>query len=207
VSTDNGDIKKFAPFELKVSGSFSLAHEGDQVRLTAHFDIPSWPGGGKPPAISIACPINYFTDREQILQWAGSTARQFGLSPAETFLSDARLHLRSIAGWYLNQLGVEEVSLKDLVEAHARDSAANLKRQLDMRRGQASPWTRLELAQAVNRAIRKMPRTERSLEAVAAILRESHPEIAPPTGEALRKLLGRFELKWGEMKKQKRTVS
>jgi hypothetical protein len=208
VSKSKDIPKTFIPFDLIVKGAFSLNRDGDQVRLTAHLDIPSLPGDDKKPGITVACPVSFFTDADQIRQWAASTAQQFQISLGETFVSDARLHLRAIAGWYLNQLEVEEVTLKELLEAHARDSVESMRLRLALQsgkspRGRVSPWTRATLAQAVNLAIGKLQGRELTQDAVALELQSSHPEIAPPTGDALGVLLKRHYLKWGEMKSKR----
>jgi hypothetical protein len=67
--------------------------------------------------------------------------------------------------------------------------------------GQTSRWTVNELAGAVQEALESLPAHEKTYPKVAALLKKSHPEKAPPSGQALRKLLQRKEIDWWKFKR------
>ncbi len=68
------------------------------------------------------------------------------------------------------------------------------------KRGKRSKWTRFRIERAVQRALKNMKVKDRTLDNVAAILRNKHPESAPVSGEALGALLKRFEISWRKIK-------
>jgi hypothetical protein len=68
--------------------------------------------------------------------------------------------------------------------------------------GQPSQWTGRELYHAVITAVWKLHKKKQklSLDNAAEALKEEYPDKAPPTGNALRVLLQRFDIDWKSVK-------
>jgi hypothetical protein len=66
--------------------------------------------------------------------------------------------------------------------------------------GQPARWTTNELAGAVQNALESLKPQHKTYLKVAALLKKSHPEKAPKSSEALRKLLERHKINWGKFK-------
>jgi hypothetical protein len=67
-------------------------------------------------------------------------------------------------------------------------------------RGQKSKWNKDELARAVIDAFRTLPPEDQIYERVCSVLKERHPDKAPKSGDALRKLIQRHGLVWEVLK-------
>ncbi len=69
------------------------------------------------------------------------------------------------------------------------------------RPGTRSKWTAITLSRAVRTALAETrPSRLRTLESVAEVLKKKHPDKAPKSGEALRKLLARLKVDWRKLK-------
>ena len=67
-------------------------------------------------------------------------------------------------------------------------------------RGQKSKWDKNELARAVIEALGTLPSEKQTYEHVCSVLKERHPDKAPKSGDALRKLIQRHGLVWEVLK-------
>jgi hypothetical protein len=70
-------------------------------------------------------------------------------------------------------------------------------------RGQPSQWNKVELEQAVRKALDLLPdRNRRTLQTVSNLLKEAYPKKAPPTASALKQLMLRLGVDWKALKKE-----
>jgi hypothetical protein len=67
-------------------------------------------------------------------------------------------------------------------------------------RGQKSKWNKDELARAIIEAFSTLPPEDRTYERVCTVLKEKHPDKAPKSAAALKKLLPRHGLVWKALK-------
>jgi hypothetical protein len=67
-------------------------------------------------------------------------------------------------------------------------------------RGQKSKWNKDELARAVMEACDTLPPKDRTYERVCSVLKERHPDKAPKSAAALKKLIPRHGLVWKALK-------
>ena len=103
------------------------------------------------------------------------------------------------------QTGIANLKSEDLKAAdqsHVGFLKSGIKKRAGARgRGQPSQWGREELALAVTYALVSLPTPRsRSYDGVSKILRGTHGGKAPPSGDALRKLLEWFGLDWTYLK-------
>jgi len=86
-------------------------------------------------------------------------------------------------------------------KALLRDEELQAKARLGLKpRGRKSKWNQKELARAVVEAFGALPPKDRTYESVCLVLKERHPDKAPKSAAALKKLIPRHGLVWKALK-------
>ncbi len=158
----------------------------------------------------VRVPRSLFKDADAFNKWAAAVSRSFNQALPGALLHEALLQAQTHANFQLNARGIEAMSESDLIEIHVRESKKRLKANFSAARnrqpkGQYSQWNRLRLAQTIRDSLSLLPKNQKTLPDVVAALKVSHPDLAPASGDALRKLLFRFSLNWKELKKDSDT--
>ncbi len=187
-------------YDFKVEGDLWIEVEGETVAVKDSFDF-------------FAGLQTYYSDTatelERALFGRGVSPEQFARKVAEFFFQHlgvifsqaVSLHLNDAVHHALRALSLDEIDLRAQAEIHGRQFAEESRKRFGVPlTGVPSPWERRELGRAVRVALRSLTNGRRTLDQVAKKLRESHPDKAPPSGEALRKLLKRHDLSWRDLK-------
>ena len=89
-----------------------------------------------------------------------------------------------------------------LIGEHLRNTEYTLRLIYDVPRpGTRSKWTAITLSREVRAALAELRLSRlHTLESVAEVLKKKHPDKAPKSGEALRKLLARLKVDWRRLK-------
>ncbi|MDQ3821070.1 MAG: hypothetical protein M3362_25775 [Acidobacteriota bacterium] len=152
--------------------------------------------------VSIPFPMDIFKDSGQCEQWASKVRQVYHDTLSDALMGEAGEHLNLVTNLLLNDLNIARVDIPALIDEVAERRAMAAKRSLHLpMRGRYSQWTATELTLAVRAAIDSIPKHEKQdYDNVAARLQVTHPDKAPKTGDALRKLVGRLNLKWKDLK-------
>ncbi len=153
----------------------------------------------------IVVPASVFKDEAQAQAWAAHAFRSFRARVTAAILEEATLTLADEANWALNDLKIEQMDAQEVVQNHLRGTTKRLQERLNIQRpGRQSQWERLELMQAMKAALTSLPEQERTIANAVERLKETHPEKAPDTANALRKILKRQGIAWKDLKKELR---
>lgn len=148
-------------------------------------------------------PSDTFADEEQIRKWAIASYRFYQKLLAEHLLRECQYFKTDATSFGLGADGFEKQNVRAIAESHAGETAIFLKKLFGLYdTGQRSEWTKKEMTRAVTQALRGIEPAKRTYSAVANILKRTHSDKAPPSGDALRKLIGRFEINWKELKRK-----
>jgi hypothetical protein len=186
------------PFSVTIKGEIGVRREGDCISLIHKLEAISELRNGEMTLDGITkLPANLFTDEETVQEWTHLTADVFKANLVKHLLHQTLLQLNGALHFSLDHLQIEPVAVEDIVEKHIRNTASQLKHQFGLRdRGNQSKWERFELSRAVTRALRELKMNRPRYADVAQILVRDYGDKAPPNGEALRKMLIRFKIRW-----------
>ncbi len=194
-------------FELLVKGSITLDEETQEV-TSKFIVINRATRDGETLETQLAerlqtmgSPVRLFQDNEQLQIWFRTAVQKLMFYLPRVLVEEMSMSLRDQTNAALNDLKIETLDMKDIVDDHVRDTAERVKDTLGLQRmGQPSPWTKFRLSRAIRREVVSMPKEDRTLENVAKRLQSAYPDEAPASSEALRKLISRFELNWRELR-------
>ncbi|HEX8843073.1 MAG TPA: hypothetical protein VF791_00305 [Pyrinomonadaceae bacterium] len=147
-------------------------------------------------------PLDFFKDEAQCREWCNEVTRVYHETLSDALRGEAGIHFDLVTNMVLNDLGIVKIDLPGVIDGLAamRAKGAKLSMHLPLK-GRYSQWTPAELTLAIKAALRSIPEYEKKdYENVAARLKKSHPDKAPKSGDALRKLVGRLDLKWRDLK-------
>jgi hypothetical protein len=147
-------------------------------------------------------PLGLFKDEAQCREWCNEVARVYHETLSDALRGEAGVHLDLTMNTLLNDLGITKIDIPSLIDevAAVRARGAKLSLHLPLK-GRYSQWTPTELTLAVRAALSSMSDHEKKdYENVAFRLQKSHSDKAPKTGEALRKLMSRLDVKWKDLK-------
>jgi hypothetical protein len=140
-------------------------------------------------------PLKAFPSVEKREKWIEATKKNLLRTLIPIIVDEMRLHFSDVANYHLDRQGIEKVSKKEIVESHLTAASKRVRAVVGAQgRGRRSQWTKLELSRASAAALASLPQQRKTLAGIAARLKEKHPDKAPANGEALRKLLDRFEI-------------
>ena len=120
---------------------------------------------------------------------------------------EAQLLFSSIVNYEeVKRKGRSDEATRAIVKAHARRTRINLQEVFKVKeRGQQRQWDKAQLSEAIEHAYFLLTAndTPRTYGNVASMLRliPQYAEIAPKSGEALKKLVKALEIDWMEIKK------
>lgn len=188
--------------DLRMEAAAVVVHKGAEV-VTVTFSyrvICGFPTDDVTERIEL--PLSEFTDDAQIIAFARAASAVVGGTLLETFEAEATLMFGDAVHFAAQHAGLPGVDLRKQAELHAQQTAERVRAGFSLpSTGIPSQWERKELARAVREVLRSVSNGRcRTLDKVAEKLREAHPGKGPPNGEALRKLLGRHDLSWRELK-------
>jgi hypothetical protein len=120
----------------------------------------------------------------------------------DALMGEASVHLDLITNVLLNDLGIVKIDVPGLLDEVSAARSRALKRSWHLPlKGRHSQWTPSELTIAVRSALDSIPENEKKdYENVAFKLQKSHPDKAPKSGDALRKLMSRLDVNWKDLK-------
>ncbi len=188
-------------FKLAIEGEVTLRHEGGMVVIDQSLigkrgvaQIGEHTGVMKIPAA-------IFKNEEELRTWFHTSFHTFSTSVIHTILHEALLRFGDVANGTLDTQNIEPSDRKELVNNHVRETTKRVREELKIsEHGHYSPWTKYKLTNAVRRSLRALPKSERTYDNVANLLKDSHGDKAPASGESLRQLMRRFEVDWKTLK-------
>jgi hypothetical protein len=145
-------------------------------------------------------PAKDFPDQETRAEYVLKVRHLFHLGVARAMTQEAGLHLVDAGNFYLNSLGIDSISKKEMVEVHLNETRRRIGGLALKTKGKPSKWTRIELERAVLRALSTIKVENPTLGHINRALKKRYPKKAPASGAALGVMLGRFKIKWREMK-------
>lgn len=147
-------------------------------------------------------PLDIFKDVPQLNEFCSTVRRMYHETLPELLAIEAGQHLNLILNEVLNSQNILKIDMVAHIDNAGKRWAQRVKDSLSLPvRGRHSQWTPAELTFAIRAAMNLIPPHEKKdYENVAAKLKESHPEKAPKSGEALRALVKRSNLKWKDLK-------
>jgi hypothetical protein len=157
-----------------------------------------------PDPMVIEMPFEYpieFMNKTKARNAAHAGAISFRTHLPFVVAHESSLHLADMMNLALDEFYLREIDRADIVNSHIKQTALRIRTLLKSPEpGQRSEWDRLELMHALRRVMHELPASQRTFEIVARKLREITKRETPGSGEALRKLISRFGLKWKELK-------
>lgn len=207
-------------FECKVVGTVAIAIEKEtgKVYLKLYgaavdeddepLPVPA-PLDGSPceggtdftPAIFAKSPFRPEPTDEQLATWAQQVFDKASAGLPVLLAAVAIEYLEGVAHLLQATGHPDDWDEEEVIQDHLKQIEYYLRSLLEApKRGKRSKWTSKELERTVRRALTKLPTRERTLNNVAAKLREIEPKRAPVSGEALGVLLKRFKLSWRKIK-------
>ncbi len=188
-------------FNLAIEGEVTLRREGEMVVIDQKligrrgvFQIGEHTGVIKIPAA-------IFKNEEQLRTWFHTAFNTYNTSVIHAVLHEALLRFGDVANETLDTQKIEHSDRKELVNNHIRETTKRIREELKIsEHGHYSPWTKYKLTNAVRRSLRALPKSERTYGNVASLLKNTHGEQAPASGESLRQLMRRFEVDWKTLK-------
>jgi hypothetical protein len=207
------------PFKFEMTGS--LEFELTEQELTVSFTVgkvgQSGEIEGEPEATARnALPVSFFGNPPErilyIIEFIERVKYSFLHHTAlrAALLQETAFHLDDTLKLAVHDLGHEEWPDEEVIAQHVQKTAARLQTSIPSDeapkypkrgKGQPSKWSKLKLIHAVSTALRAIPDgMAKDYENVNDLLKQDYPDIAPSSGESLRKLLSSFEINWRDLK-------
>jgi hypothetical protein len=198
------DEQPYQAFNLTIRADSTLQPVQDAFALKV--TVTAFRGSipvGEAITNKIIVPASVFKDETQARVWAALAFRSFRARVTAAILEEASLTLGDEASWALDDLKIEQMDAPGVVQSHVRSTTKRLQERFNIQRpGRQSQWERLELMQAMKAALISLPKQERTIANAVSRLKETQPEKAPDTAEALRKIMKRQGIAWKDLKKE-----
>ena len=159
--------------------------------------------GGDEPLQYIQVPLQRFESEEEAARWAVETIELFKLNWRDVMGNEMARHFANLGRWHLYEMGrAPYSSIEKVIDAQVKQMEKNLREWFRLRvgRGNPSKWSAKELADVLLDIL-----TEKNPALTWPGLREElnarEPERTPASGDALRVLAGRLNLKLRELRK------
>jgi len=200
-----GSVTEHSPFEINLSCDliFTVANNA----LTISLEMK---GGGEPDnkATSHAFPLGIFGGPENLNSFLAELKRNYFRALRPMIVSEAVRYLEDVRAGVAALMELENTPRAAIIKRHTDATAAQLEKELLAplpERTKSGVWTKIALRHAVmNSALRLYARRVRGraldLDAINDELRRMHGEMAPQSGEALRKQLADRGLRWRQLK-------
>jgi hypothetical protein len=200
------DEQPYQAFNLTIRADSTLQTVQDAFALKV--TVTAFRGSlpiGEALTSKISVPASTFKDKAQAELWASQAFRSFRARVTAAILEEAALTLGDEANWALDDLKIEQMDAQEVVQNHLRGTTKRLQERFNIQRpGRQSQWERLELMQAMKEALLSLPEQERTLANAVDRLKETHPEKAPDSADALGKIMKRQNIAWKDLKKDLR---
>jgi hypothetical protein len=192
-------------FPLVFNCELSAVEHGGEVTIVCRIEAEKEPPGALRMiggnVMHYIVPTSIFRDRDARAEYLDSTLRRFKHHLAGWLMQEAGLLLMDTGNYYLDSMGIdpEPTTKKELVKIHLNETEKRVANYLGVK-GQRAKWTTAELERAVANARRSLKKPNATLDEVADVLRRTHPQKAPASGEALGVMLRRHRIKWKGIK-------
>jgi hypothetical protein len=151
-------------------------------------------------AATVGASMPHFANQAQADAWFEQTIKTFCKGYRQAVIDALGSLLAAASGIALIELGLSPLDKQAILGDHIIYAEKLIRRQLGLRPGRA-PWRASELYISILRAMQSMPTNEKiTYDNVASSLRKSHPDRAPHSGEALRKMLKEMKVEWKHLK-------
>jgi hypothetical protein len=186
---------------LKLSGAARDA-KGTPLPTPEEWDgTPCWGGATYTPSVFFEKPRKPKPTDEQLAAWTQKVFDRASVGLPVLLAAIAIEYLAGVAHLEEATGHPDDWNEDEVIENITKQLDHYLRRLLKVpQRGKRSRWTGAELERAVRQALTVVPVSKRTLDGVAAILRERDPKRAPVSGEALGVLLTRLKLSWRKIK-------
>jgi hypothetical protein len=204
IAEDKRDLnERFSlTFDCQLVGA-EMANGEFALRLTMeqfHAPVPGIEELKHIGSCGFSFPAEDFPDQEARAEYVEKVKRLFHHGVAFAMTQEAGLHLVDVGNFYLNALGIDSISKKEMVEVHLNETRRRIGGLALKTKGKPSKWTRIELERAVLKALSTIKVENPTLGHINRALKKRYPKKAPASGAALGVMLGRFDIKWREMK-------
>jgi hypothetical protein len=210
------------PFKFEMTGT--LDFQLTETDLTISFKVGKLNQSGELEGESegganLAIPVGFFGNPPERIKYIMEFIARVRFSILHhtslraALIQEAAFHFDDTLKLAVHDLGHEEWPDEEIIKAHIERTAARLKESIPSDeapkypkrgKGQPSKWSKLKLYHAVSTALRAIPDTNIKdsvlLESVAEKIKVAYPDIAPKSGESLRKLMERLEVDWRQLK-------
>ncbi len=197
----------FPPFKFELDGYLGIEKGESVVTLHSYFhyfqDVMEMMAPGKTELSA-----KLFKDDHTVEEFAGKVHLIFTHWLSKVLAEEATLYLNDVIHFVLSDMALDEVDLNAQARIHAKQTATLVRQRLGLRKnGQRSLWSRFELARAVFDAMGAIPNhPDRTYEGVVEELKKRHPDKAPESADALRKMLKRMGLSWKRIKADRKKM-
>ncbi len=197
-----GALTERSPFTVTLDGEMMLKAQDGAATLVVKIEYPN----GEPVSISVKLPLSDFPSARHFAEFAQATKSFFLERLRDAITSEALLHLQDVLYFVATDMGLEPPDKKKMIGVHLEETADRLSKWFeeipDTPRRSRTTWTKHKLEKAARLAIIDLLQVETkiTLDNIADEIRKHLPEDAPASGEALRKLLDRFGIKWRTLK-------
>jgi hypothetical protein len=186
-------------FGITITGEIEITLDGSLLRLK--IKVNSSDEGSKPSFGTMNVPLSFFPNAQQAFAVMRETPELFKDKLESALVPETMLHFGDVAGRVLMGYDPKLEDKKEIIADHLNKTAKRLKKAFDVpTKGQPSEWNARELTLAIKGIVKDLPKQLRTYDKVAKEMQKDYADIAPASGEALRKLVERFDLNWRELK-------
>ena len=137
-------------------------------------------------------------------EWWDEAERLFRDSIQESLRRETLSHFVDVVDMTLIKREGRLGTVKQVIARHLKSTTARFRETFGIKsRGKFSPWAPTTLTRAIVGVVQQYPREDHSYANVVKRLQQQYPDKAPPSADALKKLVKRMGLNWSYMTKVK----
>ena len=201
----SAEEKPQPPPPVRFTESFTITLSGNLVMEPRDGDvIIALEMEDNPRIAEFPLSVDQFALRDTLHGFLRTVHENFTQMLRGALADETALHLTDVIYFAGLAAGLESGDKQEIISTHLRGTAERLTIWLSglPEKPRGSPWTRAALVNATRLAVFSIVKRKGrvTLTAVADEIRSHHGDAAPASGEALRKLLDRFEVDWRALK-------
>ena len=197
-----------SPFSTKLKGE--LVFEVRDEKLIIKLEI-NRADGLEPDTTQSSIDLAGFPSGEALIAFQQAVKRNFFERMRESLAFESALHLFDVCGFIAHSMGLDPNGKPAIIKRHLEKTEERLAQVLSPlpEKPRRAAWTPNTLEGAVRLAALALEEAGQklTLDAVNAALWERYGDIAPASGEALRKQLALYEISWTTLKTEIRAIA
>jgi hypothetical protein len=207
ISRANGVAQDITPFVIVIAGQIEAIAKSEllEMRITidprVDYKIERIvPQNGEPQVQSMKIPLSLLAGVQPFKAWT-AIEDEFSDLLRDALTLETLSHFQDVINYVLLEIDPSLGNKRLLIAGHTTALTERLKVVFNIPlRGNPSEWSPLELTKAISGIMRGMDQRLRTYTKVAERMRAIYGDKAPPSGDALRKLVERFKLDWMKLK-------